>query len=216
MTKTILVIGLGRFGRHLIMNLEKLGHEIMAVDNVPERVENVADHVTRAQIGDATNEEFLKTLGVSNFDLCMVAIGSDFESSIVTTSILSELGAQRIVSRASRDVQAKLLLANGAENVIYPEKQLARWSSIRYTGDNILEYMDLECGYAICAIPVPKKWVGKAPVELDVRKTHNINVLGTRRNGKVDFAIDPERAFEPGDNVYLLGAFETIQRFTTN
>ena len=125
--KSILLIGLGRFGRHIAMHLNELGHQVMAVDKVEERVDAVLPYVTNAQIGDSTNGEFLESLGIRNFDVCIVAIGNDFQSSLETTSLLKELGGKLVVSRAARDVQAKFLLRNGADEVVYPEKQLAKW-----------------------------------------------------------------------------------------
>ena len=127
--KSILLIGLGRFGRHIAMKLDELHHQVMAVDTDEKRVEAVLPYVTNAQIGDATDEEFLSSLGVRNFDVCIVAIGDNFQSSLETTSLLKELGAGYVVSRAARDVQAKFLLRNGADEVVYPEKQLAAWTS---------------------------------------------------------------------------------------
>ena len=125
--KSILLIGLGRFGRHIAEELNKLGHEVMAVDENEDRVNAVLSIVTNAQIGDSTNAEFLEALGVRNFDVCIVAISGNFQSSLETTSLLKELGAKMVVSRAERDVQAKFLLRNGADEVLYPEKQLAKW-----------------------------------------------------------------------------------------
>ena len=133
--KSILLIGLGRFGRHIAENLYELKHQVMAVDKKEDRVNAVLDFVTNAVIGDSTNEEFLKSLGVGNYDICMVCIGDDFQSSLETTSLLKELGAKKVVSRAARDVHAKFLLRNGADEVVYPERQLAKWSAIRYTSD---------------------------------------------------------------------------------
>ena len=135
--KNILLIGLGRFGRHVAIQLNDLGHEVMAVDNNEERVNEVLPFVTNAQIGDSTNADFLKSLGIGNFDVCMVTIGGNFQNSLETTSLLKELGAKTVVSRAERDVQKKFLLRNGADEVVYPEKQIAEWAAIRYTADHI-------------------------------------------------------------------------------
>ena len=137
--KSILLIGLGRFGRHIAEELNKLGHEVMAVDENEDRVNAVLSIVTNAQIGDSTNAEFLEALGVRNFDVCIVAISGNFQSSLETTSLLKELGAKMVVSRAERDVQAKFLLRNGADEVLYPEKQLAKWAAIRYGSDHVLD-----------------------------------------------------------------------------
>lgn len=138
--KSILLIGLGRFGKHIALHLNHLGHQVMAVDTSEERVEAVLPLVTNAQIGDSTNADFLESLGVRNYDVCIVAIGNNFQSSLETTSLLSELGARFVVSRAATDVQEKFLLRNGANEVVYPEKQLAKWTAIRYSADHILDY----------------------------------------------------------------------------
>ena len=142
--KSILLIGLGRFGYSLAEKLNELGHEVLAVDRHEERVNQVLPIVTDAQIGDAASETFLRTLGVDNYDVCFVAIGEDFQSSLETTSLLRELGAKKIVSRASREVHRKFLLRNGADEVVYPEGQLAAWTAIRYTTDHVLDYP--QCG----------------------------------------------------------------------
>ena len=138
--KSVLLIGLGRFGRHIAYKLNEMNHEVMAIDKNEERVSAVIDYVTSAQIGDCTKREFLQSIGVRNFDICIVAIGDNFQSSLETTSLLEELGAQKVVARAARDVHAKFLLRNGADEVVYPEKQLASWTAIRYTSDHILDY----------------------------------------------------------------------------
>lgn len=135
--KTVLLIGLGRFGRHLAMQLNELGHQVMAVDKDEERVNECMSFVTNAQIGDSTRVDFLRSLGVSNYDVCYVTISGNFQNSLETTSLLKELGAKYVVSRAERDVQAKFLLRNGADAVAYPEKQLAKWVAIRYTANHI-------------------------------------------------------------------------------
>lgn len=122
--KSILLIGLGRFGKHIALHLNHLGHQVMAVDTSEERVEAVLPFVTNAQIGDSTNADFLESLGVRNYDVCIVAIGNNFQSSLETTSLLSELGARFVVSRAATDVQEKFLLRNGANEVVYPENSL--------------------------------------------------------------------------------------------
>ena len=150
--KSILLIGLGRFGKHIALHLNHLGHQVMAVDTSEERVEAVLPLVTNAQIGDSTNADFLESLGVRNYDVCIVAIGSNFQSSLETTSLLSELGARFVVSRAATDVQEKFLLRNGANEVVYPEKQLAKWTAIRYSADHILDYIELDENHAMLAL----------------------------------------------------------------
>ena len=160
--KNILLIGAGRFGRHIAMQLSQLEHQIMAVDTNEERINDVLHLVTNAQIGDSTNAEFLRSLGIRNFDVCIVTIGGSFQNSLETTSLLKELGAKCVVSRAERDVHAKFLLRNGADHVIYPEKQVAEWAAIRYTADHIFDYMEIDGQHAIFEVEVPHEWIGKS------------------------------------------------------
>lgn len=176
--KTILLIGLGRFGRHVAMKLHELNHQVMAVDQDEEKVNRILPYVTSAQIGDSTNEEFLASLGVRNFDVCIVAIGDNFQSSLETASLLKEAGAKKVVARAARDIQAKFLLRNGADEVVYPERQIAVWTAIRYSSDNISDYIALGDDHAIFEIQVPDNWVGKTIGQLDVRKRHHVSILG--------------------------------------
>lgn len=210
--KTVLLIGLGRFGRHVAMHLNQLGHQVMAVDSVEERVEAVLPFVTNAQIGDSTNEAFLESLGVRNFDVCIVAIGNDFQSSLETTSLLKELGGKLVVSRAARDVQAKFLLRNGADEVVYPEKQIAKWTAIRYSADHILDYVELDEEHAMFEIPVPDSWAGRSIGQIDIRKKFNINIMGIKRDGKLHLSISPDMVLEAGETMLVLGQNKDLQK----
>lgn len=190
--KTVLLIGAGRFGRHAAIQLSKLGHQVMAVDINEERINDIIPFVTGAQIGDSTNEGFLRSLGVKSFDLCIVAISGDFQSSLETTSMLKELGAACVIARAERDVQAKFLLRNGADHVVYPEKEMAKWAAVRFTGNHIHDYTELDERHAIFEVNVPEAWLGKTVGALDVRKKYGINILAVKRSGISDFTITPE------------------------
>ena len=210
--KTVLLIGLGRFGRHIATHLNKQGHQVMAVDNVEERVEAVLPFVTNAQIGDSTNGEFLESLGIRNFDVCIVAIGNDFQSSLETTSLLKELGAKMVVSRAATDVQEKFLLRNGADEVVYPEKQLAKWTAIRYTADHILDYIELDEEHTIFEITVPANWAGHSIGQIDIRKKYKINILGVKSNGKLELSITPDTVLEADATMLVLGRNRDLQK----
>lgn len=212
MMKSILLIGLGRFGRHIAMHLNERNHQVMAVDHVEERVDAVLPYVTNAQIGDSTNAAFLESLGIRNFDVCIVAIGNDFQSSLETTSLLKELGAKLVVSRAARDVQAKFLLRNGADEVVYPEKQLAKWTAIRYSADHILDYIELDEEHAIFEIPVPEDWAGQTIGQIDIRKKYNINIMGIKKNGKLELSITPDMVLESKSAMLVLGRNRDIQK----
>ena len=210
--KSILLIGLGRFGRHIAIKLDELNHQVMAVDNNESRVEAGLPDVRNAQIGDATNEDFIRSLGVRNFDVCIVAIGDNFQSSLETTSLLKELGAKMVVSRAARDVHAKFLLRNGADEVVYPEKQLASWTAIRYSADHIFDYVELDEEHGIFEISIPDAWIGKTVGELDIRKKYNVNIMALRCNGVLDMNIASETLLGDDQTMLVLGNIKNIQK----
>ena len=210
--KNILLIGLGRFGKHIALQLNKLGHEVMAVDSNEERVNEILPIVTNAQIGDSTNTEFLKSLGIGNFDVCIVTIGGNFQNSLETTSLLKELGAKLVVSRAERDVQEKFLLRNGADEVIYPEKQVANWAAIRYTADHIRDYIEVDEAHAIFEVEVPEGWIGKTVGELDIRRKYIINIMATKENGKINMAVSPDTVLTDNITLLVLGAYKELQK----
>ncbi len=210
--KSILLVGLGRFGKHIAMQLNMRGHHIMAVDHDEEKVTDSLSFVTNAQIGDSTNVDFLKSLGIDNYDVCIVAIGNNFQSSLETTSLLKELGAKLVVSRAERDIQAKFLLRNGADEVVYPEKQIARWTAIRYTSDHILDYIELDDSHAIFEVSVPKTWIGKSIGEIDIRKKYNINILAVKQNGKMNVAATSDTVLTDEKTLLVLGEYKSLQR----
>ena len=210
--KSVLLIGLGRFGRHIAEKLNELKHEVMAVDIKEDRVAAALPYVTKAMIGDCTKKDFLNSLGVRNFDLCIVAIGDDFQSSLETTALLKELGAVKVVSRAQRDVQEKFLLRNGADHVVYPEKQLAAWTAFRYTSDNIFDYIELDDNYAILEVSVPKNWEGKTVGEINIRQRYGINILAIRKNGKLHPDITTETCMEEDDILLVLGSYTAVRK----
>lgn len=210
--KSILLVGLGRFGRHIAEKLNELNHQVMAVDRREGRVDAILPFVTNAQIGDSTNPDFLMSLGIRNFDFCIVAIGDDFQSSLETTSLLKELGAKLVVSRAASEVHAKFLLRNGADEIIYPEKQLANWVAIRYSADHIFDYIELDDDHAIFEVQVPKDWIGKTIGELDVRKRYSINIMGLKEDGKMNLAITPDTGINASQTILVLGTMKQIQK----
>ena len=210
--KNILLIGLGRFGRHIAMELSELGHEIMAVDVNEGRVDKVLPYVTNAQVGDSTNAEFLESLGIGNYDICFVTIGGSFQNSLETTSLLKELGAKMVISRAERDVQEKFLLRNGADEVVYPEKQLAAWTAIRYSADHILDYIELDDEHAIFEVTIPEEWVGKTVGQLDIRKKYKINIMALKEDGQMDLGITPGTLLGDDATMLVLGNIRDIER----
>lgn len=210
--KSVLLIGLGRFGRHIAIKLNELRHQVMVIDKDEKSVNAVLPYVTNAQIGDATDQDLLESLGVSNFDVCIVAIGTDFQSSLEATSLLKELGAKMVIARAARDVQAKFLLRNGADEIVYPERQLADWTAIRYTSNHILDYIELDSEHSIFEIAVPEKWIGKTVIEADVRKKHDVTILAIKRNGEMILNFATRTCFMQGDTILVLGDTKDLQK----
>ncbi len=210
--KSVLLIGVNRFGSLLAEQFHEHGHEVMAVDKEEERINNVLPYVTDAQIGDSTNEVFLRTLGINNYDVCIVTIGGDFQSSLETTSLLKELGGKFVVSRADRDVQAKFLLRNGADEVISPEKQIAQWAAIRYTSDHILDYIKLDDDYAIYEVMIPPAWSGKSIGQIDIRKKYGINIMAVKKNGKMSLSVTSETVLSEDETMLVLGEHHAIKK----
>lgn len=211
--KNFLVIGLGRFGEHLSRRLSELGNDVMVVDTNEETINRLAGVVTCAQVADCKNEAVLKSLSVGSYDTCFVCIGSDFQSSLEITSLLKELGAKHVVSKASTRIQEKFLLRNGADEVVYPEKDLAYKLAVQYSGHNIFDYYQLSAELAVFETAVPKNWVGKSIVELDIRKTHGVNVLAVKRGEETRLA-GPDLMFSEDDHLLILGKNTDMNRFS--
>ena len=210
--KNILLVGVGRFGRHIAAQLAQLGHQVMAIDTSEERINDVLPLVTNAQIGDSTNAEFLRSLGIGNYDVCVVTISGNFQNSLETTSLLKEMGAKCVVSRAERDVQAKFLLRNGADHVVYPEKQVAKWAAIRYSSNHIFDYIEIDEQHAIFEVEVPEAWVGKSIGALDIRRRFGINILGIKHSGKTDVSVTPDTILSKDITILALGEYKQLQK----
>ena len=211
--KSILLIGLGRFGKHVALKLNELRHEVLAIDKDEDRVNEVLPYVTSAQIGDSTNEQFIASLGVRNFDLCIVAIGDNFQSSLETASLLKDYGASLVVARANRDVHAKFMLRNGADHVIYPERQVASWAAVRFSADNVFDYVQLTNDYSIYETPLPRDWVGKTIINLRVRQEHKINILAVKYQGRLEPLPGPEHVFRADETLLVMGSNKDLARF---
>ncbi len=210
--KSILIIGMGRFGRHMARKFTEQGNEVMAVDNKESRINAVMSFVTDAQIADATDEQYIETLGVNNFDLCVVTIGEDFQASLEATSLLKDLGAPYVISRASRDVHAKFLLRNGADEVIYTEKETAERLAVKYGSDSIFNYIELTEDYSIYEITVPEPWIGKSIIDKNIRNKYNISILATKENDAIFPLPHPDHIFKSTETLMVMGRNEDVER----
>ena len=210
--KSILIIGMGRFGRHLCKNLSQLGNQVMIVDEKEENLEEMLPYVVSAKIGDCTNENVLKSLGISNFDLCFVCIGTNFQSSLEITSLVKEPGGRHVVSKANRDIHAKFLLRNGADEVIYPDRDIAEKLAVRYSANHVFDYIELTEEYSIYEIPPLPEWTGKTIKELDIRNRYGIHILGTKANGKAKLMPGASYVICQEEHLMVIGKKEDVDR----
>ena len=211
--RNILIIGLGRFGKFCAMKLTQLGHQVMAVDRNEDRVEAAMNYLNNVAIGDSTRQDFLESIGIEDFDVCIVAIGDDFQSSLETTALLKELGAKKVVARASRDVHQKFLLNNGADEVVYPERVIAEWTAIRQSGDYIMDYISLDSSHGLFEIKVPDKWVGKSLTQLDIRRKNSLNVVAIKNGDDIVVGSDPDTPLDKEQTLMIIGKNEDIHRY---
>lgn len=212
--KSILIIGLGRFGRHMAQKFLEGGHEVMAIDYNEERADDAVGDIQQILIGDATEERFMETLGIRNFDLAVIAIGENFQTVLEITVLLKDLGCKYIVARATRDVHKKLLLRNGADYVSYAEREVAERLAIKFGADTIFDYVELTPEIGIYEIAVPKKWLGKSMVELSIRNQYHVSVMATKKDNKIFPLPHPTHVFEQDESVMVMGSAEDIGAIT--
>ena len=211
MASTFLVIGLGRFGTNLALRLMDSGSEVMVIDTDEESVNRLAPHVTQAKIGDCMDEEVLRSLDPASFDFCFVCISDNFQSSLEITSLLKEMGAPVVVSKADKDLHARLLLKIGADEVVFPERDMARRTAVRFSVNGALEYVELAPGYAIFELDVPDHWAGQTLIDLDIRKRYNVNVIGRKENGSI-LPIDTSFVFAADTHIMVAGRPEDVSK----
>ena len=214
--KSVLVIGMGKFGRHFAKKMVDLGNEVMIVDKDEAIVERYSVTFSDAQIADCMNKDVLLTLGVHHFDICMVAIGSDFQSSMVVTALLRELDAKYIVSKAESDIQADLLMKIGADEIVYPEREMAEKIAIRFTATNVFDYIELTDDYAIYEIPVLYAWIGKTISEINIRRKYRINIIAIKIGSELNILPGSDYCFTEHDHIVLIGTPENVARLSKN
>lgn len=212
--KNVLIIGLGRFGRHMAKKFIEEGNDVLAVEISEERADSAIEIVQNIQIGDATDERFIQSLGVDNFDLCVIAIGDRFQVSLEITVLLKDMGAPYVIARASRDIHKKLLLRNGADYVVYGERELAERLAVKFGADNIFDYIVLDSEYAIYEIAVPRNWYGKSIVELSIRNKYKVSILATKKGGRIYPLPHPDHVFSPDETLMVMGNEESIKVIT--
>ena len=203
--KSVLVIGMGRLGRNLAAEMLKLGNEVMVVDEKPEIIQSLSENLPDCHIGDCTNESVLKSLDVKSFDVCFVTIGANFESSLVITILLKKLGAKKIIAKASQDIQANILTTIGADEVIYPELDMAQSLAVKYSASNVFDYLELSDEYGIFEIPVLPYWVGETIIKIDVRKKYRLNIIAVKNGENMIVSPPADYSFKEKDHVVVVG-----------
>ena len=209
--KSVLIVGAGQFGIHIAKRMSKMRCEIMAVDSEEECINSILPFVTNAQIGDSTNADFMSSLGIPDYDVCIVTISDSFQDSLETTALLKELGAKKVISRAQNDVQEKFLLRNGADETVYPEKQTAIRLATKEASDDILDMFQLDHNINIYEVRVPRAWHKKTIAELDIRKRHNLNIIAIRVEDQLVLPT-PDMVLDTKDAMLLLGSMKDIQK----
>lgn len=212
--KSFLLIGVGRFGKHLAKKLIDLGNDVVAVDKDAEKLERLNNLLTDSFVGDCTNEGVLRALGINNFDVCFVCTAEDFQASMEITSMLKELGAKYVVSTAKLDRQSDLLYKIGADDVIYAEKQIAEKTGIRYNAQNIFDLIQVTNEYAIYEIAVPFSWINKSIIEVNVRKNYNVNIIAIKNNDNINAAPGADYVFKTNDHIMVIGNQKDIAKLT--
>lgn len=212
--KSVLIIGLGRFGRHMAQKFIENGHEVMAIDISEDRADDAVGLIQQILIGDATEERFMESIGVRNFDLAVCAVGENFQTVLEITVLLKDLGCKFIVARATRDVHKKLLLRNGADYVVYAEREVAERLAIKFGADNIFDYVELTPEIGIYEIAVPEKWLHKSMVDLSIRTKYHVSVMAIKKQGKIFPLPHPTHVFEQDESVMVMGTMEDIRNIT--
>ena len=202
---TYVVIGLGRFGSRVAKSLCSLGSEVLAIDTHPELVQQIANDVTQAVVGDARDKDVLKALGVGNFDCAIVAIGGELSASILTTMNLKELGIPQVICKAHDDTHRKVLEKLGADRVIIPEREIANKLAHSLTSSNVLDYIELSGDYGIVEAETPKMWVGKTLRQTNARAKLGVNIIAVKSNGKINVSPSADYIIEKGDIMVILG-----------
>ena len=213
--KSVLIIGMGRFGRHLALRMIDLGNDVMIIDKDSSIIDMLSSKCPDANIGDCTNENVLKALGVNAFDICFVTIGENFQSSLVITSLLKSLGAKCVVAKANQTIQADLLRKIGADEVIYPEKEIAEKVAIRYNSDNIFDFIPLTSEFSIYEVPVLREWVGKTIIEVNVRKNYNISIVAIKSGNTLNPVPSPDYLFNRDDHIVVIGQASDVFKITS-
>lgn len=210
--KSFLLIGMGRFAHYLCRELAALDNEIVIADVDENKMSDLLDCVVSAKIGDCTRRDVLATFGVNNFDACFVCIGSNFQNSLQVTDLLKEMGARRVISRATTDIHAKFLRRSGADDIVFPDRDTSERIAVSASNDSIFDYFELSEDLAVYEISVPRRWLGHTIGEVNVRAKYNVNILAYKQDGAMITVSSPAYRFREEEHLMVLGKREDIDR----
>jgi trk system potassium uptake protein TrkA len=213
MKKQFAIVGMGRFGSSVARTLSGLGFEVLAIDQDEQRTQDVANFVTHAVQADATDEDAMRALGLGNFDVVVVAIGQDIQSSILTTIILKEMGVPTVIVKAQNELHGKVVRKIGADKVIYPERDMGQRVAHHLVSPNILDYIELSEDYSIVELKVNSKMVGKNLRQLDIRAKHRCNVIAIKTGDKMNIAPHAEDLITENDVLIIVGKNKDLNNF---
>lgn len=213
--KSVLLIGMGKFGQTLGQKLLDMGDEVLIVDKNEDTVNSLAPMYTNALIANCMNVNNLKKMDIPSFDVCIVAIGDDFQSSLEITSLLKECEAKYVVAKAATDIQRKFLLRNGADEVIYPDLDIAEKLAVKLNVNNVYDYIELDAQHSIFELAIPRGWVGKSILDIGPRNKYGINILTVKNaDGTVLGNPTAEYVFVQGDKIVVFGETNKIIQFS--
>ena len=212
--KTFLIIGAGKFGHHLCKFLSAQNNEILLIDQDEEKLNDLLPFVTSARIADCTKPEALSSFGVPNFDACFVCINEDFQAELEITDLLNELGAKQVIALARTDIQAKFLIRNGADQVVYPDRDIADRISVSLSNDSIFDYIFLSDECSIFEIAAPRSWIGKTIGQINVRAKYNISIIAIKRDGKITSVPGIDYVFSANEHLMVMGTQQDVQKIS--
>lgn len=214
--KQYIVIGCGRFGSSVATKMCEFGNEVMVIDKSEDAIDDIAEKVTHAAILDVTDERDLKSIGLGNFDVAIVAISSDIRASIMATIMAKELGVPKIVCKAKDELQAKVLYKIGADKVVFPERDMGVRLAYSLASENILDQINLDPEYSIMEIVTPQSWVGKTIIELNLRAKYDITVLAVKTKSGLKVMPSPKYKMEEENILVIIGNIEKINDIISN
>ena len=211
--KSFLIIGMSTFGQHLLKELSNKKCDVFIADVDENVITPYLSYAVSAKIADCTNEQVLKTFGVDEFDCCFVCLGGNFTEALEVSSLLKELGAKKVIAEVNREREKKFLLRNGADEVVYPEEDMAIRVAAEESSDSVFDFFELSDGFSIYEIVVPSSWTGKSLKELRVREKYNINIIAAKKNGHIVPVLSPDSKFSSDEHLIVMCHMEDIRKF---